>query len=86
MKDDALVEAIEEDFRSAPIDGRQRAMLEYAEKLTRDPGSMRRADCEALREAGLSDQDILHVVEVTAYYAYANRIADGLGIELEDPD
>lgn len=44
---------------------------------------MRRADVDALRAAGLSDQDVLHAAEVVAYYAYVNRIADGLGVELE---
>ncbi len=38
---------------------------------------------EALRTAGLSDRDVLDLVEVVAYFAYANRIADGLGITLE---
>ena len=36
-----------------------------------------------MRAEGLSDRDILHVAEVTSYYAYVNRIADGLGVELE---
>ena len=44
---------------------------------------MERKDVEALLHAGFSDQDVLHIAEVVAYYAYANRIADGLGIELE---
>lgn len=44
---------------------------------------MRQEDLEPLREAGFSDADILHIAEVTAYYAYVNRIADGLGVELE---
>jgi len=60
------------------------AMLGYAVKLTRQPGEVESADVEALRTAGFSDRDILDIVEVVAYYAYANRIADGLGIELED--
>lgn len=46
---------------------------------------MARADVEALRDAGLSDTDVLHVAEVVGYYAYVNRIADGLGVELEAP-
>jgi uncharacterized peroxidase-related enzyme len=58
-------------------------MLEYAEKLTRTPGDMTVEDVESLRAAGFSDADVLHICEVVAYYAYANRIADGLGIELE---
>ncbi len=59
-------------------------MLGYAVKLTRSPGEVISADVEALRVAGFSDRDILDIAEVVAYYAYANRIADGLGIELED--
>lgn len=58
-------------------------MLRYAEKLTRTPGAMERGDVEALRGAGFSDEDILHICEVVSYYAYANRIADGLGVGLE---
>ena len=44
---------------------------------------MSQEDLEPLREQGFSDADILHIAEVTAYYAYVNRIADGLGVELE---
>ena len=58
-------------------------MATFAVKLTRTPGAMTDADVDALREAGFSDRDILDIVEVVGYYAYANRIADGLGIELE---
>ncbi len=48
------------------------------------PGAMIEQDVAALREAGLSDRDILDVCEVVAYYAYVNRIADGLGVAVED--
>jgi uncharacterized protein YciW len=37
-----------------------------------------------LRAVGFSDTDILHIAEVVGYFAYANRVADGLGIPLED--
>jgi uncharacterized peroxidase-related enzyme len=58
-------------------------MLAYAEKLTADPGAMVEADVEALRSVGFSDRDVLDICEVVAYYAYANRIVDGLGVSLE---
>ena len=58
-------------------------MLTYAVKLTRTPGAMTDADIEDLRAVGFSDRDILDITEVVGYYAYANRIADGLGIETE---
>ena len=58
-------------------------MLEFAERLTRTPGSMAKEHAEALRSLGFSDRDVLDIVEVVAYYAYANRIADGLGVTIE---
>ena len=63
-------------------------MLTFAVKLTKTPGAINDADVDALRSAGFTDRDILDIVEVVGYYAYANRIADGLGIETEpwNPD
>lgn len=58
-------------------------MLDFAVKLTLTPGDMNAADTDQLRSAGFSDRDILDIVEVTAYYAYANRVADALGISIE---
>jgi len=58
-------------------------MLRYVEKLTLAPAGVEHADVEALRAAGFADEDILAIAEVTAYYAFANRIADGLGVEVE---
>ncbi len=52
-------------------------------KLTHRPGEMERADVDALRAAGFSDRDVLDIAEVVAYYAYVNRIADGLGVAVE---
>ncbi len=58
-------------------------MLDYAAKLTREPWNMEEADVQALRDAGFSDVGILDIVQVVGYYAYVNRVADGLGVELE---
>ncbi len=58
-------------------------MLEYSEKLTLRPWDMEEQDVLALREAGFSDSAILDINQVTGYYAFANRLAEGLGIELE---
>ncbi len=83
VRDDAWLARLEADPERADLDRREAAMLRYAAKLTRAPGSMERADVEALRAAGFEDDDVLAICEVAAYYAYANRIADGLGISLE---
>jgi uncharacterized peroxidase-related enzyme len=84
LNDDDLAARIESDYERAGLDERRLAMLRYAEVLTRSPSAMSAHDVEALRAAGFSDADVLAIAEVTAYYAYANRIADGLGIELEE--
>jgi uncharacterized peroxidase-related enzyme len=62
----------------------RRAMLDYCVKLTLTPAMMRRGDVEMLRDVGFTDRDILDIVEVTAYYAYVNRIADALGVPTEE--
>ena len=79
------------DYRSAKIKPRQRAMLDYANKLTRTPWDMTEADLLPLREAGWDDRAILDINQTIAYYAYVNRVADGLGVVLDeyarkDPD
>ncbi len=75
--------AVKDDPETAQLSDRQRALVTYAVKLTRAPGSMVREDVERLRAAGLEDSEILDLCQVTAYYAYVNRVAQGLGLELE---
>lgn len=58
-------------------------MLSYAEKLTRNPRAMERGDVTALIDAGFSERDVLDINQVTGYFAYVNRLADGLGVPLE---
>ncbi|MCA9999643.1 MAG: hypothetical protein KDE56_27965 [Anaerolineales bacterium] len=81
--DAALVAQLKADWRQANLSDADRAMLVYVEKLTLRPWEMVEADVIALRDAGLSDAAILDINQVTAYYAYVNRLADGLGVELE---
>jgi uncharacterized peroxidase-related enzyme len=78
-----LVKALARDYQTAPISDADQAMLAYAVKLTREPWEMQKADVEALRQAGFDDNGILDINQVTGYYAFANRLADGLGVELE---
>jgi uncharacterized peroxidase-related enzyme len=84
LRDDDLAQRIEVDFETAGLSEKRLAMLRYSVKLTLTPGLVKAEDVEGLRSAGFSDTDVLHIAEVAAYYAYANRIADGLGIPLED--
>lgn len=72
------------DFRQAGLSPADFAMCVYVEKLTLKPWEMIEADVIALRNAGFSDSAILDINQVTGYYAYVNRLADGLGVELEE--
>lgn len=72
------------DFRTAEIDKAERAMLEYVAKLTLEPWTVEKSDVVNLRENGFSDEAILDINQVAGYYAFVNRLADGLGVELED--
>lgn len=58
-------------------------MLDYAAKLTREAYAIERSDIDELRAAGFSEPAILDICQIAAYYAFVNRIADGLGVELE---
>lgn len=76
---------MQRDFRTAALTPADRALLEFAERLTLQPASMGRADVEALRRHGFDDDAVADAVNVTALFALYNRLADGLGVEPE-PD
>ena len=63
--------------------GRELAGLVYAARLTTDPAGIREPDIGALREAGFDDGEVLEINQVTAYFAYANRMVLGLGVDTD---
>ena len=79
-----MVQALSEDPDGAELSSRERAIVNYSLKLTRTPASMTQDDMQPLRDAGLDDRTILDLAMIVAYYAYVNRLASGLGVELED--
>lgn len=81
--DEKLVEAIREDFRTAPIDDRDKVMLGYVEQLTKDATRIGRADHDRLRAAGFDDRGILQVTLIASWFNYINRVADALGVGRE---
>lgn len=81
---DALLAALAVDHAGADLVPADRAMLDYAVKLTRAPWGIGEADIDALREAGFADRAIHDICAIAAYFAFVNRIADGLGVELEE--
>jgi uncharacterized peroxidase-related enzyme len=83
IKDEKLVGVLEKDFRLAELTESDRAMLDYVSKLTLEPWNMTEDDVVELRKCGFSDDAILDICQVAGYYAFVNRLADGLGVELE---
>ncbi len=79
-----LIETLQTDHRTADLDPADRLMLDYAAKLTSHPSEITAQDIDDLRKAGFGDRAIHDICALAAYYAFANRIADGLGVVLEE--
>lgn len=75
--------AIESDYRTADLSVADRAMLDFVRKLTLHPQRMAATDLGTLRNQGFDDEAISEIVQITGLFAYYNRLADGLGIDLE---
>lgn len=73
--DPALAEVVAQNWRAAPLDVRQKAMLGFAVKLTNTPKDMEEPDREALRGVGFSNRDIWDIAAVTSFYNMSNRLA-----------
>ena len=83
--DSKLAEQVGEDYHNANLTPKQVAMLEFAESLTVDPGNTKAAYVEELKSVGWADEDIVDIVHITCLFNYMDRLADGLGVELQ-PD
>ena len=77
------METIAKDWRLADLSDEDRALCEFAEKLTADPATMSQREVDALRRVGFTDAAIHDASQVISYFNYINRIADALGVELE---
>ncbi|MFB6153676.1 MAG: peroxidase-related enzyme [Halodesulfurarchaeum sp.] len=71
----ALADQLATNPRSADLSQRQEAMVEFALQLTNDPAAVSDAHIEALREAGLSEEEIWDVGSVVAFFNLSNRMA-----------
>ena len=78
------MQAVLDDWRSAPISEKLRAQLGFLEKLTLRPDEVRPRDVEPLRAAGLSDEAIEDAINVCALFSIYDRMADSLGWYLPD--
>ena len=68
------------DWRTAKLDDKDRAMLVYVEKLTKNPPSIWRDDMDALKAVGFDDTAILQITLIASFFNYINRVADALGV------
>ena len=80
---EAVVEALKGGGR--PPGEADRALVDYAVKLTREPWAMTRDDADSLRARGFSDEAIVDAAEAASFFNYINRVADALGVDPE-PD
>jgi uncharacterized peroxidase-related enzyme len=75
-----MVDALQNDYKSAPISEQDRVMLDYVVQLTKDATKISPKDHERLREVGFDDKGILQITLIASWFNYINRVADALGV------
>jgi uncharacterized peroxidase-related enzyme len=75
-----LVDALEDDYRKAPISEQEKIMLDYVVQITRDATRISPKDHERLRSVGFDDKGILQITLIASWFNYINRVADALGV------
>lgn len=83
--DEQLVGALQHDYANAPISERDRVMLDYVVRLTRDATRIGPDDHAALRRVGFDDTGILQITLIASWFNYINRVADALGVGRDAP-
>lgn len=78
------MEGVKEDYTRLELSGAERAMMDYAVKLTVAPSSASEADINELRAHGFDDRDILDIIYVICLYNFNDRMADATGISGHD--
>ena len=81
---DRVVHLIATNWREAPLGDGDKALCLFAEKLTQIPQKMTKNDVDLLKQQGFDDRAIHDASQVISYFNYINRIADSLGVEVED--
>jgi uncharacterized peroxidase-related enzyme len=78
--DPDFAQALRRDWRALDLSVADRAMLAYAEMVTRDPRQVQPDTLHGLRAAGFNDTAILQITAITGWFNYINRLADALGV------
>ena len=80
---DEVEAALQERKPESAFSGAELALLQYAEKLTTNPGAMQKSDVDSLLEQGIDDGQVLEANQIVGYFNYVNRCLNGLGVTTE---
>ena len=80
---ESLIAGLKDEYQQCSLSSVDRAMLDFSVKLTKTPQAVTSHDAKALFDVGFNDLAIHDLVCCVSYFAFVNRIADGLGVELE---
>jgi alkylhydroperoxidase family enzyme len=80
LGDRSLVDAVLEDYRTAPIDDRDKALFGFIEKMNECSNQLRRPDIDRLKEAGWSEEAIYDAITVCALFKFYNAWIDATGV------
>lgn len=83
-KNEELADTIAANYRAADLTPRQRAMLDFAVKMTNASYTCGDEDIAALRVHGFTDEDIMDIAQTAAFFNYSNRVASALGMRPND--
>ncbi|HMP02768.1 MAG TPA: hypothetical protein PKC45_09745 [Gemmatales bacterium] len=83
VESDEQRQAVQTDYNTAGLTGREVALLDFAVKLTRTPSGVREEDLQVLRGHGLTDDQLVDAVHCVGYFNFINRVLDGLGVDPE---
>ncbi len=75
-----MVQALKQDYRTAPVTDQERVMLDYVVQVTRDATRITPEHHDRLRAVGFDDRGILQITLITAWFNSINRVADALGV------
>jgi alkylhydroperoxidase family enzyme len=76
----ALVDAVLEDYRTAPIDDREKALFGFIEKMNEQSNQIRRDDIDSLKQAGWTEEAIYDAITVCALFRFYNAWIDATGV------
>lgn len=77
---DQIEKALQDDSPQQAFEGAELALMQYARKLTVNPAGMIQQDVQQLKDAGLTDGEILEANQIIGYFNYVNRLLNGLGV------